>query len=216
MVVDRLDESQAGLAAGIASMSRVECDVLNSSGRNYDLGEAMQISGYDGPDGTDPYDIPGSIEYTCIEPVWHSDIDNIVIAAEPIPDGERGRVVLSGHCVIKAFGPETGRYAMIDPATPYQMLVSQSGIARVCHRISTSYLLCMLGLGSSLWRYKLTEASLASATTTAKLVRLDVTEYSATTVELSDPLSIGNGDATDYEGYCQHVGNEFHIAPGPC
>ncbi|MCD0460069.1 hypothetical protein [Roseiconus lacunae] len=215
-LVDRTGGDSAGFGAILASLKNVPVDVINGSGRDYDIGELMQIDGCDCPDGSNPYDLPGAIEYECITPVWHSKIDNIVVAAEPIPDGERGRAIVSGHCVIKTSGAATGRYAMINPSTPHEALVSSGGVARVLHQVSASYALCCLGMVADLWRYKLTEASQAPGVTTATLYTLDGTQFSTTEIELSDPLSVGDEDAIDYAGYCRQAGNEFHIQTGPC
>lgn len=215
-IVDIVSASTIGSSAAIASMSRNLVPVLNDSGRDYDIGEFFTVSSYSGPADTDLYEVPASIEYVCDQPTWHTDIANLLVSAEPIPDGERGLAVVSGHCLIKVTNTTVGSCVMPDPATAYQGKVGSSGVASVMARPGDGLVIAILGDKQPLWRYKLTQASQAPSVTTAKLYTLGGTEFSTTEFNLSDPLSVGDTDSVDDEGYCVHAGNEFHIATGPC
>lgn len=211
---------QGKFTAGSRSKRRGYIQIENGAGRDIEPGEFMQITSM-----TQPADTSLGIAtnyspiLTATEPTWHSAIDNIVISDGPVADGEFFAYQPRTFGVVSCTGSKGSdlRYVMIDPANPQYGIRCSSGLYRVLGYDSTNdFAIVDLGKSQPLWRYKLTEASLAPSTTTAKLYTLDGTEYSTTTVELSDPLSIGDGDALDYEGYCVHVGNAFHIAPGPC
>ena len=214
-IVDLVSVSSSGNPAAVGGMSRVAAQVVNDSGRDYDLGEIMQLDGFAGPTAEPPYEAISSILYSADQPTWHTAISMPAVAAEPIPDGEQGVVVLFGQCVIAVSNTATDDSVMIDATTTYQGKVSSGGIAKYLGRIDDDYVVACLGWHSRLWRYKLTQASQAPSVTTANLVDLGGTQF-ATSINLSDPLSIGDGDAIDYEGYCLQVGNEFHISAGPC
>lgn len=209
-IIRAVPDSSIGTSASIATMHPVYCRVLNSSGRDYDLGEVMVIDDYDGPDGTNPYEIAGNVEYVCDAPTWHTAIAKAVVAAEPIPDGERGLAILSGQCILRTTNTSNLAFAMIDPATTHQWKVSTSGIAKVLERINNSYVLANFRHEANLWRYKLNADSSAPASTSAKLIDLDGTEF-ASTITLSDVMSSAKYGKANHEGYCMLVGDAFHV-----
>lgn len=80
------------------------------------------------------------------------------------------------------------------------------------------YAMICLGFGSSLWHFELTQdAQTHPATTTAKLVRLDGTEY-APTVDLSDRtgMLVDTSAVAGAIGQCKHVGNTFQVIDVKC
>lgn len=212
-LVDRVELSTQGAAASLASMPAFRVQVNNTSGRDFELGEVFYVDGYDGP--TDRYNIAGDFELDVITPVWHTKIATPLVAAEPIPDGERGLAVLSGLCILSVDSSSTGTHAMIDPANPEKCKLASGGFAAVLSRIDTSLALVILGQTQNRWLYKRTENSQAPATSECNLYTIDGTLF-ATTINLSDPRSVGSQEQTDFQGYCHQVGNEFHIAAGPC
>tara|TARA_A100001391_G_scaffold145882_2_gene103494 strand:+ start:275 stop:982 length:708 start_codon:yes stop_codon:yes gene_type:complete len=216
-VVDRLENTTSGNAAGSFSMSRVECLIKNASGNNRDIGELLAIDSFDGPDGSNIYEIPKSVVYSCIDPVWHTSISRLVVLAEPIPDEGYGRAVLSGQCVVRlSSGDDTKQYVMIDPDAVNECIASTAGIGRLLAKFDEGdFALVKFRDGADLWRYELTEDSNAPSTTTAKLVTLGGTDF-ADEIDLSDPLSLMDNQIDGDKGFCIHVGNEFHAIQGPC
>lgn len=214
-IVDLLPVDEAGFGVGGLGIPRVTVTVKNGSGANRDIGQAMVISGWEGPDGSDPYSVPGSMAFEVDDPTWHTDIARLVVLAEAIPDGERGTAVISGVCLAATTGTDN-QFVMIDPASTNAFKTADAGVARVLHKISgEDYTLICLGHNQPLWRYELNENSLAPSDTTVDLVGLDGTVFS-TAVELSDPLSLMDDQVTGDEGFCIHVGNKFYAIQGPC
>ena len=212
-LVDRVEQSQAGFGALASSINPSSIVVTNNSGRDYEVGEAMAIETYDGP--TEPLEVSDGLRVICGLPIWHSNIARIAIAAESIPDQELGIAVVAGICIIKVADESVREYVMIDPATPTQCKFATGGIAKVITEVNATHVIANMGDRSNLWRYELTEANQSPGDTDAKLVSLDGAEFTAS-IDLSDPLSVGSEEPSEHEGYCIHVGNEFHISVGPC
>jgi hypothetical protein len=188
--------------------------VKNSSGRDYGVGEAFQIDSYRGP--ADKYEVEQSPLVNCIEPTWHTAIDKIVIAAEPIPDTEFGIAVVAGVCVIKAPSAGSDSFVMINPSTTYEMKGGgESGIAKVLAEIDTDYVLANFGERQNLWSYELTQDSRAPSATSAKLLNLDGTEY-ASTITLTDPDGLMDDQVSGDQGFCLQIGNEFYAIQAVC
>lgn len=213
-LVDRVELSTQGSPASLSALPAWTVQVNNGSGRDFDLGEVFYVDGYDGP--TDRYNIAGDFELDVITPIWHTKIANPLVAAEPIPNGERGLAVLSGLCILSVDSTSTGTHAMIDPANPEKCKLASGGFAAVLRRVDTSLALAVVGKVQPLWRYKLTEDSLAPSTTTAELYTLDGTKYSTTTIELSDPDQLMDDQVTDNMGWCLHCGNTFQAIQAVC
>ena len=214
-IVDLVTGSQSGGTAAVGSMSQVLARVSNDSGRDYDIGEILQLDGFTGPTASPPYEAISSLLYSADQPTWHTAISMPAVAAEPIPDGETGVAVVFGQCVIAVTSTATGDYVMTDSTTTYAGTLSTGGFARFLGRIDDDFVLGCIGHGSNLWRYKLTQASQAPAVTTAKLVDLAGTDY-ATAVNISDPLSLMDDQVADDTGFCISVGNAFYAIQGPC
>ncbi|MCA9136290.1 MAG: hypothetical protein KDB00_06015 [Planctomycetales bacterium] len=152
-----------------------------------------------------------------IVPVWHTAIDNLIAFQTDVVAGEHYEHTHRYFGTVLATTVQaTDRYVMPDPANPRVMRTADAGIWKILQQDGNGRCLVDFRQSQPYWRYKLTEESQAPGVTTAKLVRLDGTEFSATEINLSDPLSIGDSDLIDYEGYCIHAGNTFQIAPGPC
>lgn len=212
-LVDRTKNDSAGAPAALAFMSRVECMIRNDSGADRDIGECLVIDDYDGPTATDLYSIPGNVELSCIAPVWHTNVSRLVILAEPIPDGEAGVAVLSGHCLAKASGDDD--FVMLDPTDTNVFKSATSGIARTIARVDSDYALINFRDSCDWWQYELTQASQAPSATTAKLIGRDGVEF-ASSINLSDPLSLMDDQASGDKGFCRFCGNDFEAVTGPC
>ena len=216
-IVDRLPSTTAGNPAGGFAMSRVECLIKNSSGADRDIGELLSISGFDGPDGSNIYEVAKHAVYTAINPGWHGSINRIVVLAEPIPDGEYGRAVISGQCIVKiTAGSGTDPYVMIDASSVNECRGSTGGMGRLlCVFDQPGYCMVNWRDGSNLWRYELTQDSQAPLGTTAKLLRLDGFLY-ADEIGLLDPQSLMDDQVDGDGGLCVHTGNTFTAIQGPC
>lgn len=219
-LVDRLPGSESGFGASLGSVSRVLALVRNDSGQDIDIGEALAIDDYDGPDDTAIYDVPWAAEFVGVLPVWHTKISRIAIAAAPVPDGDRGPFVLSGMCLVRI---ETYRsadeFVMIDPASPYRFSTGGAGLGRILAPIpseeDTQYAMINFRDGDNLWIYELTEDSQAPSDTDAKLFTLSGTEFTSS-INLSDPLGIMDDQISGQKGFCIQTGNKFYAIQGPC
>lgn len=205
LVVARTD----GTGASPYKIQRNTAIVKNSSGRDYGIGQILQLTGFLGPTGNSPFEAVTNIVHDTDQPTWHTAIDNLCVTAEPIPDGEYGLAVLSGQCVINTSNSSADRWLMVDESTTYQGKVGTGGIARVLGRIDDDYVVADLGATQSLWRYELSEDSLTPNDTTAKLHDLANLEF-ATAVEISDPVEITKYQESEDGGYCIQVGNKFY------
>ena len=212
-LVDRLPRTESGLPASLGSINRSLVRVKNTTGSNRDLGELLHLSSYTGPAGH--HDMRGNIAFDAAVIVWHTAIARAVVCAEPIPNGQTGWAVLSGVCIIKAPAAADEPFVMIDPATPTQCKTALSGMARCLGVAATNYVIANWGDAANLWRYELKEASNAPFATSAKLMRLDGTQF-APTISLLDPLSLMEDQLTADTGFCFHVGNNFYAIQAPC
>jgi hypothetical protein len=211
-IVDRLESNSAGFAAAGFVVNRVECLIKNTSGEDRDLGELMVIDDWDGPDGESPYEVGKNIAYLCIDPVWHSQISRLVILAEPIPDGEYGRAVLSGQCLVKITGGDSDDdFIAIDPETPTEGLGTTSGFGRILAVPEEGdHALIVFRDEQPMWRYELTE-DVSGGEAEAKLLPLD----SNTPIGGTERITIDDfGDYMDDQeagnrGTCWLVGNKF-------
>lgn len=159
---------------------------------------------------TEPY-------FEMIDPVWHTGIDNIVPVQRDVPDGQTYDHPPSYFgTVLVTQVKTTDRYVMIDPANPIEMKTADAGIYRLLGYDGQGRAVVDFRDSQPFWRYKLTQASQQPAVTTAKLVRVDGDEYSSTAINLSDPLGLMDDQTTDAEGWCIHIGNEFHAIQAPC
>lgn len=217
-VVDRLPGSESGFGVGGSGFSRVECVALNDSGSDREIGELLVVDSYSGPSGA-VYDIESGPLLTCNNPTWHTDISRVVVLSEPIADGDYGRVVLSGFCIIRlSAGAATDNFLMIDPANVNQMKGTTSGIARLIGFQDIGgdkYALANFRDESNVWHYELTQASQAPSDTTAKLVDLAGTEYAAS-INLSDPKSYMDDQSSGDTGTCILSGDKFYALQANC
>ena len=216
-LADRLPETLYGFSAGGFAMNRVQCLVKNTSGNDRDIGEFLAIDSWDGPDGSAIYEVPKNVVYQANDPAWHSSISRLVVLAEPIPNEQVGLAVLSGHCVAKlSSGSVDEDFVMLDPASINEAKSSDTGIARLEKKLSGgNYGLIVFRDSSRLWRYQLTEDSQAPATSAAKLLKLNGTEF-APSIDLSDPTELMEDQISGDEGWCIHVGNKFYAIQAPC
>lgn len=195
----------------------------NISGEDYEVGEpvswkdTLTVTDVDEFNPREPF-ADYLIESERI--VWHENIAHLGVVLNDTPDGDFGRICIAGLAVLKLAGTGTvpdGEWATPDPDDPKQWKLSpDAGMARVIDKINDEYAIAQMGVSQPRWIYELTEDSKAPLVTTAKLLHYDLTDYSTTEIELSDPLSAGVNDTDGYRGYCWQSGNEFHIGLGPC
>jgi len=192
--------------------------VRNDYGRDLRIGELVQCDST-----TQPADSALNEAYAISPiihgdyPTWHTNIGNIVVANSAVEDGALFRLPNKNWATVRCAGQigSSGLYVMPDPDFPHRALRCSSGIFRVIGYDATNDLATVrIGQSQPLWRYELTQDSQAPNDTTATLKTLDGATFGD--INLKDPLSIGEDDLSGYEGYCIHVGNEFHIASGPC
>lgn len=195
----------------------------NTSGDDFVAGEVGQLGSLAAlPSGTDDddaiaWDYHESPNLPVAAPTWHTSIDNLVAIQSDTPAGEFYEHGNRWFGTVLATQTNAGdRFVMIDPANPKRMKTADAGIWQILAYDGHGRCLVDFRRSQPLWRYKLNEASQAPGTTSAQLYRIDGDQFSASAINLSDPLNIGSNDPTSFEGYCAQVGNEFHIAPGPC
>ena len=171
--------------------------------------------------------IPFTPIFTVTDPVWHTAIDRIVIASKSIDDDFSGPISTDRLLPVPitnvpaAAGPG---WVMPDPTDPTKLkFCKTSGIYRVVDWYDRSGDTedCMAVVDTqekqTFWRYELTENSLAPADTTAKLLDLEGTDFSAgNTIELSDPDLLMDDQVTGNKGWCIHVGNKFYAIQAVC
>lgn len=209
-VVDRLESTTAGFSAGGFVMSRVECRIKNDSGANREFGEVLVIDDFDGPITNDIFLVSQNIVYSCVTPVWHTAVDRLVVLAEPIPDGEYGKAVLSGQCIARTTSViDSDTYLMVHPEYPNRLKGGSSGQAKLLHKLTlTDYAIVNLGEKQPLWRYSLRETSASPGTTKIALQDLDGIGWGIG--ELHDRLVLTYDQPAFYSGLCMLAGNQFH------
>ena len=220
-IVDRLPKDQAGYPVGGLAMSRSTVQVVNDTGANRDLGDLVVLSAFGGnTDST--FDAIDSIELAATDPTWHAEIAALAVLAEPIPDGERGVVVVNGVCLVKLAGEiDTGHtHVFVDADTPTQAKSSYSGAAKILCDVEIGdasgefYAIVNLGDGQNLWRYTLKEDAQPAGMTSADL--LDRRGDTWGTVTLRDPLALMSDQKEGDAGWCINCGNEFEAIQAPC
>lgn len=212
-IVDRLEITAGGFGGGNFAMNRTEAIGLNSSGSDRDTGDILAISSYGGP--TELRDVSGAVDFTLGNPTWHTNIHRLVVCAEPIPDGERGVVVVAGFCLVAMTATAASSdYVMISSTNTSKVTGASAGIAKL-YASFNGYGLVNLGDRQPLWRYELTQDSQAPSTTTAKLIDLDGTTF-ATSINLTDPDSLMGDQVSGNDGWCIHSGNKFYAIQAVC
>lgn len=191
--------------------------VQNTTGNEREPGEILQIDTMEQPEEgvLDAFMSAPIVE--AIDPVWHTDIDRLVIVTGGVIDEGIFPWEPRNWAVVKVTVEETtDRYVMLDPDNINQMKTADAGIWRIIG-LDEENETAIVDLHSSqpMWRYQLTEGSNAPEETAAKLIRVDGTEFSDS-INLSDPLGLMDDQSTDDEGWCIHVGNEFHAIQAPC
>ncbi len=217
-MADRLGGTKTGYGVPAFAMSRVEVSIKNTSGNDRDIGEILVADEYDGPDTDSIYDVPQNLSLDCVDPVWHTSIAKPIVLAEPIPDGEMGVGVVFGKCLVKLSSVTADDcFVMIDPTSTNECKTSDTGIGLLLSEITegaggAKYGDVVLGLGSQLWAFELTEdAKVYPLSTKAKLLRTTDGDEFASEVELTDVSGIleKTGATTGTIGQCNHVGNHF-------
>jgi len=218
-VIDRLPKDEAGFGVGGQKLHRTMVQVVNNSGANREVGELLAVSNFGGSTAS-VFDAMDSLELDGELPVWHSAIDSIGVCAEPIPDGERGMVVVSGVCVVLLDGAITAgqTHVFVDPSTPTQSRASYSGFAKILSAFAlddaTDMAFVVLGQEQPLWRYECTTGSSAPSATSVTLKDRRGGTYG--TVDMLDPLSLMADQSSGSTGWCLQCGNEFEAIQAPC
>jgi len=218
-VIDRLPKESSGFSVGGAGLHRSMIEVVNNSGANRDIGELLAVGAFDGAT-TSSFDSLQSVGFAGSSPVWHTSIDSIGVCAQPIPNGERGMVVVSGLCLIKLTAAITAghTHVFVDPTTTTSGKTSYSGFAKILSQYTlddaTEMAFVLLGQEQTLWRYECTGASAAPSATSVTLKDRRGNTYG--TVNLLDPLSIMSDQTSGDTGWCIQCGNEFEAIQAPC
>ena len=193
--------------------------ILNNTGRDVEAGEMLQISGMTQPaDSSLGIGTNYSPIMSAVEPVWHTAIDNIILADGPVPQDQYFSYHPRRFGIVSCSGGFGGpqRYIMPDPANPKFGFRSSSGIFRILGYDATNeFAIVDLHREQTLWRCEYLENSQAPSSTTAKLLSIGDQEFSDD-VEIEDPDSVADDAVTGYKSYCIQIGNEFHIQTGPC
>ena len=154
--------------------------------------------------------------FTAGDPVWHSNIDNAVVMQRSVNADWASTVGSAKYITVDLDATDAGKqWAMIDPDDPTTLKAATGGIFKVMKGYAGSRALLDTQQSQRIWRYELNENSQAPATTDAKLVNLDGTTF-ATSINLSDPLSLMDDQTANAVGFCWHIGNEFYAIQGPC
>jgi hypothetical protein len=214
-----LNEWKAGRLNPVAEQrSRAAgVNVSNASGNDREAGEVLQIDSMEQPDEAIVDAFMSAPVVDAIDPVWHTDIDNLVVVSGGVLDDSIFTWKPRHWTVVKVTVEEaTDRFVMLDPDNLNQMKTADAGIWRIIG-LDEENELAVVDLNSSqpFWRYELTETSQAPETTEAKLIRVDGTEFTDE-INLSDPLSLMDDQSSGDKGWCIHIGNEFHAIQGPC
>lgn len=217
-IIDRLPANADGFGVPGAGLSQTAVQVVNNSGANRELGDLLVLSNFGGSTASE-FDALDSLELGGGAPIWHSSIDSIGVCAEPIPSGERGRVIVSGLCLVKISAAITvgHTHVFVDPTTTTSAKTSYSGFAKILSAVSipsNEMALVILGQEQNLWRYECTTASLAPSSTSVTLKDRRGNTYG--TVDLLDPLSLMSDQVSGSTGWCINCGNEFEAIQAPC
>lgn len=194
--------------------------IKNNTGRDVEPGEFLQVTAMTQPADTS---LGMATNYSPIltaeEPTWHTAIDNVVISDGPILEDELFAYQPRSFGIVQCTGQKGSgdRYVMIDPANPQYGITGSSGMFKVLgYDASNDVAIIDFGKSQPLWRYFTTEATQTPSDTTAKLHTLGNIEFSASTIELSDPYGITTHQPTARGGYCMQLGNKFYVTiPDP-
>lgn len=148
-VIDRLPSDQSGFSAGGLSMHRSIIQVINNSAANRDTGELLDVGLATGSTES-IFDAVESVELAGTTPVAGRE-NFIAVCAEPIPNGERGNVVVSGICFVKlASGISSNdQFVKVDQTTTTKAASATAGFGKVFGSLtldnSDLYALCLIG-----------------------------------------------------------------------
>jgi hypothetical protein len=222
-IVDRLPQQTVGFPAIWSGLNNSVVEVLNNTGAQREIGNLIFLSSYDGST-TNVYDAIDSIGFVGIDPIWHTKISKIGICVEPIPNGERGKVIVDGLAllVLESEASSEHTHAFFDPIQPWNGKSSYSGFAKIIETFNiqetetdqTHWAWVLLGHEQNLWRYRCGQASAAPAETPVMLRDRRGNDYH--TINLLDPLSIMSDQVSGNEGWCIQCGNEFEAIQAPC
>lgn len=215
-LIDRLPEDPAGTAAVLGHLNPSKLLVKNNSGTDRDIGEVLVVDSWTGPLAASFRDIQQGASFGATDPTWHTDFTRIGVCVEPIPNGDFGYLSIAGVALAKCSAVSTGDpFAELDPASVNVLKGATSGFAKVLEVIGSTYAIVDMSSPQHLWRYTLTQDSLAPSGTTANLKEMDGTQF-ATTITLSDPESFMADQINGDTGFCMRAGNEFYAIQAVC
>lgn len=213
-VVDVVNDYKRSGSSSRDESSERRIWIENGSGSDRTTGEILQISSMTQPSAAISEGFYQSPTMTAIDPVWHTSMDNLFVVHAAVLDGE----VIAYHprrwaMVIVTIMSASDRWVMPDPTTPHRMKTSTSGVWKILGLDTTNNRAIVdMTQSQPLWRYEITEDWQTSGTTTAKLLRLDGTEF-ASSVEIGEPDPtpghLMSDQVTGDKGYCVQVGNLF-------
>ena len=194
--------------------------IVNSTGSDRAIYEVMQV------DRIEVGDMPASAvkdafhaypTLKAVNPVWNVKMDNLTIVPGVATNGIFAWQPRTWGTVAVTVVESTDTHVMLDPGSLNKMRTSDTGPWKILALDTVNNLATVsFSGGSNLWRYVLSSNSAAPDTTAAKLRRLDGDDFSTTTINLEDSLSLMEDQVIADEGFCIHVGNKFFAIQAPC
>ncbi|MEM6468283.1 MAG: hypothetical protein AAF802_01855 [Planctomycetota bacterium] len=200
----------------LRSRGLVTLECKNTSGEDFEIGEAVawkELLTVTDADDFNPRDNVGLAVYEAERLTWHDNLGSLAVVIDDTPDQDIATVAIGGLCTVRLSDPADGVFAFPDPADPKHWRLTDYAGFRVTRRVNDDWAIIDTGWESPFWMYEITQAG---ADRKAKLLHYDLTDFSATVVDLSDPLSAGIDDAVGYRSWCRHIGNRFVMLDSPC
>lgn len=151
-IIDSLPGSRSGTGGGVPAGERVALDVINNSGADRGIGELLAIVDLDNLG-----DLPEVEQRAVAQAVYQGELwqsaesqRQLVVTAEPIPDGQVGVCTLLGHCVLRVTNAtEEGTHAAVDQATPEFAKLGSAGDWRLLAKLAGDFVLATAAGGGA-------------------------------------------------------------------
>lgn len=192
---------------------------VKNTGTNRDFGELLQIDAMTQPSAALARTFHASPTMTAIEPIWHTNIDNLIVTNDLPANHTMAYRPQSWATVKVTVVRDSDRWVMVDPLFPERCITSDAGIYKILGVDKTNNLATVdLTQSQPIWHFELTQdPQTHPLTTTAKLLRLDGDAY-ADEVDLTDRTGLlaAVSASTGTQGQCLHVGNKFVVIDAVC
>lgn len=221
-LIQQVQENSAvlGTGPGSPSQNRVVLRCQNISGEDFEIGEAVawkDVLSVTASGEFNPREAVEDAVYSSERLTWHSNFDSLGVVLDDTPDGDFGRIIIGGLTVVRLSSSDGGSFGFSDPATPKHWKLNAYAGYRVVDQINDDWAIVNLSMNQPRWIAELTENSNGSSdVTTAKLLDFDLSDFSATEIEITDPLGILDGYLDGYQTRVQLEGNRFVPGVGPC